>query len=449
MKNFITALIIFFMSINAFSQPTINPAYTVCTTTQYYFSWVSFINSVTGYVVDNSPSDPYKYYFKKTTNGGTTWSTSYLDGSRAQVIFFDEIYGISTNAITSSPSTIGKTTNGGLNWTPLGVTNLAQSITFINDSVGFFANAGGFQVGHNPNNQIYRTTDRGNTWSVILQGYNTDYTVFHNIEFINANTGFISGYAQHVTNPPTTVLDSTEYLKTTNGGTNWTKIFVPEPYTGNRLTTYGLLKFFNANTGYVQTYVNDQHYIMKTTNGGTNWNLQKDLGTTYFNYWQFLDTNKIWGYSLSYILKSSNAFETITKENVYDTLDTYTGGKIFNDGTAYILSNKWKKLYKTTVVTNIPVLISSQIPDKFNLSQNYPNPFNPSTKINYDLPFDSKVSIKIFDVTGIEVASLVNNVQVAGYYSVNFNASNLSSGVYFYRIETNNFIETKRMVLVK
>ena len=92
-------------------------------------------------------------------------------------------------------------------------------------------------------------------------------------------------------------------------------------------------------------------------------------------------------------------------------------------------------------------------PDKFSLSQNYPNPFNPSTKINYDLPFDAKVSLKIFDMTGREVATLVNEFKTAGYYIADFNASNLSTGVYLYRIsaEANgqNFTSEKRMVLIK
>lgn len=89
------------------------------------------------------------------------------------------------------------------------------------------------------------------------------------------------------------------------------------------------------------------------------------------------------------------------------------------------------------------------IPTKFELSQNYPNPFNPSTSINFDLPSDGKVSIKLFDMSGKEVAVLVNEVKTAGYYSVNFNASSLSSGVYFYNITADNFTATKKMILVK
>jgi len=89
------------------------------------------------------------------------------------------------------------------------------------------------------------------------------------------------------------------------------------------------------------------------------------------------------------------------------------------------------------------------VPEKFELSQNYPNPFNPSTKINYNLPDDGMVSIKIFDMSGKEVMSLVNEVKTAGYYSVSFNGSNLSSGNYFYRINAGEFSATKKMMLVK
>ena len=89
------------------------------------------------------------------------------------------------------------------------------------------------------------------------------------------------------------------------------------------------------------------------------------------------------------------------------------------------------------------------IPAKFELSQNYPNPFNPSTQINFDIPTDSKVNIKLFDMSGKEVITLVNEFKTSGYYTVNFNAAGLSSGVYFYSIAADNFSATKKMMLVK
>jgi hypothetical protein len=89
------------------------------------------------------------------------------------------------------------------------------------------------------------------------------------------------------------------------------------------------------------------------------------------------------------------------------------------------------------------------VPSNFSLSQNYPNPFNPSTKINFDLPVDGNVSLKIFDMSGKEVMTLVNEVRTAGYYSVNFNGASLSSGIYFYTIQSGSFVSTKKMTLIK
>ncbi len=93
--------------------------------------------------------------------------------------------------------------------------------------------------------------------------------------------------------------------------------------------------------------------------------------------------------------------------------------------------------------------LSSVVPDKFILEQNYPNPFNPSTSINYQLRSSNFVSLKVFDIMGKEVATLVNQKQNAGSYSVDFNAGNLSSGIYYYSLETDGFTETKKMMLLK
>lgn len=92
------------------------------------------------------------------------------------------------------------------------------------------------------------------------------------------------------------------------------------------------------------------------------------------------------------------------------------------------------------------------VPSKFELSQNYPNPFNPSTKISYSIPFDGNVSLTVYNAMGKEVTKLVDNNQVAGYYSIDFNASGLASGIYYYNISVageSNFSDTKKMLLLK
>ena len=88
-------------------------------------------------------------------------------------------------------------------------------------------------------------------------------------------------------------------------------------------------------------------------------------------------------------------------------------------------------------------------PVRFALNQNYPNPFNPYTLINYELAKDSFVILKIYDLSGKEVADLVNTMKTAGYYSINFDASKLSSGLYFYTLKTNEFVSTRKMLLIK
>lgn len=91
----------------------------------------------------------------------------------------------------------------------------------------------------------------------------------------------------------------------------------------------------------------------------------------------------------------------------------------------------------------------SSIPDKYSLSQNYPNPFNPVTAIKYSIPNEGFVSLKIYNVLGSEVATLVNEFKNAGSYNVSFSAENLSSGVYYYKLKSGTFVETKKMILLK
>jgi|WetSurMetagenome_2_1015567.scaffolds.fasta_scaffold164224_2 hypothetical protein len=100
-------------------------------------------------------------------------------------------------------------------------------------------------------------------------------------------------------------------------------------------------------------------------------------------------------------------------------------------------------------VSGVSTLINSQIPEEYKLEQNYPNPFNPETIINFDLPKSGFVTLKVFDILGKEIITLVNEMKNAGSYDVKFDGSSLSNGLYFYKLETNVYTATKKMMLIK
>ncbi len=130
---------------------------------------------------------------------------------------------------------------------------------------------------------------------------------------------------------------------------------------------------------------------------------------------------------------------------------------VFNDtlyvgtGSIFGMTSKCSGLLEVPLGVVIPVGVKSPVeqPLKFVLSQNYPNPFNPTTAISYRLPAVSFVILKVYDVLGREVASLVNERKMPGTYTVQFDGSRLASGVYFYRLHAGNFTQTQKMLLVK
>ena len=165
----------------------------------------------------------------------------------------------------------------------------------------------------------------------------------------------------------------------------------------------------------------------------------------------------------SMIAGGSSALYRYQNHTVADTLGGigniqpgYVVATIFQDPRYFI--SDFKQVFAATInwvkangglITGTGNNTALTIAESFALSQNYPNPFNPSTTINYTIPNSGLVTLKVFDIIGKEVASLVNGMVTAGSHSVNFNASKLSSGVYFYRIESGNFVDTKKMFLLK
>jgi len=108
-----------------------------------------------------------------------------------------------------------------------------------------------------------------------------------------------------------------------------------------------------------------------------------------------------------------------------------------------------QEFYDAAFPPPISVADGTDLPQKVELSQNYPNPFNPSTKISWQVPVGSWQTLKIYDVLGNEVATLVDEYKPEGKYEVEFDASALTSGVYFYQLKSSSYIRTKKMILIK
>jgi hypothetical protein len=190
---------------------------------------------------------------------------------------------------------------------------------------------------------------------------------------------------------------------------NWTQILSNPGGSNNVLTS---LVYNNAIL--VGIYALNGGTVIYTTNDGTTWK-DASTGTSGNPPWFFTDLRSFFNYNGTFLV------------------GTY-GKSIYSAPFTQVIGIKQ---------------ISSVVPDRFKLEQNYPNPFNPTTNIKYQIANSSFTSLKVYDALGREVAALVNEKQSAGTYEVTFNGSSLNSGVYFYQLITDNFKETKKLLLVK
>ena len=165
----------------------------------------------------------------------------------------------------------------------------------------------------------------------------------------------------------------------------------------------------------------------------------KNVVSVFFNGWANGEFNPYFGDNVSYNvgeLPASSVVADLNGDRRMDIVTANSSGKSIS------------VLLNTSTITGIRDEIKLK-PNNFSLNQNYPNPFNPTTTISYQLSAISRVTLKIYDILGREVTTLVNEEQPAGNYKINFDASRLASGVYFYRIVAGDFIQTKKMVLLK
>ena len=393
---------------------------------------IHFLNNNTGYISSVGGIT------LKTTDGGDNWNMqtpfTYLDVYDLYILDLNTIIAVCSNPSTFH-SAIYKTTDGGTNWVMKfegSQIALRGTIQFINSNTGF---AAGWSQS---DSAMVQTTNGGESWQKIKT---IAVGGIDKLCFTDANTGFAAGY----------VNGGSCVLKTTNSGTNWAKIYIhPTAF------AFFSIDFVNSNIGWiVGINSSNRGLIQKTTDGGLNWFDQVNQHPSNWELYDIEMINENTGWivgDIGQIVKTSNGGTNWRAQidpgpsprqalNAVEFNDSDTGWIVGGNGRIYKTTNGGG----TVSVQNI----SSEIPASFSLLQNYPNPFNPRTVISFQLSVVSDVSLKVYDIQGREVQTLVNERLQPGKYETSFDGSGLNSGVYFYRLTTDGFSETKRMILLK
>lgn len=329
------------------------------------------------------------------------------------------------------------TTNGGVNWQKKVLSTTPGDVGF---QIQFVDINNGWHISFNFLTQaptFLRTTDGGNNWTP-FNGAGIFY-------FVDPNNGYsYYGSGQNGSEPPFKI------LRTTNGGTDWT-----EQFNDNTQGGFNAMHFIDVNNGWV---VGNNGKVLKTNNGGNTWDFVLNTGVNPSEKCKavfFLDANNGWisskdGNGFGIIQHTSDGGTSWTTQNT--PLNNPQGGNAifsihFINSQNGWLTGDFGKVAKYTGITSVEN--ENVTPEKFILEQNYPNPFNPTTVINWQVPTDGHQTLKVFDILGNEVATLVDEFRIAGNYDVTFNANGLSSGVYFYQLKTDVKVSTKQMQILK
>jgi len=404
----------------------------------YNFYSIQFIDSQNGIALADSLHFPYNSYTNifRTTDGGSSWNRVINYNGRVLNGLFrgpdSTIF-----AFGSFDGAILRSTDIGLTWAYVNYSFSDFRIRhaqFINSNTGFaYGNDSLFFP------WIWKTTNKGLNWSRIGEPNCRPTQIFMQGQFIDENIGWAFSVGQYQF--PNNYVSKLE--KTTNGGASWQDVFnfISQNYNSH----YFAFNFFDSNTGWLVSPSN----IKKTTNGGLNWfDYQPwNLGNLVF---YMVNENTGWGGDATKIYKTTNSGVNWFLQYMGAFNDLRSFGYA-DSNNAWFCGNAGK-IFKTTngggMISGISSL-GNEIPEKFSLSQNYPNPFNPTTKINFDLKNSAFAMLRVYDINGREVRTLVSERLSPGSYSYDFNASELPSGVYYYQLQTGGFIETKKMMLLK
>jgi photosystem II stability/assembly factor-like uncharacterized protein len=394
---------------------------------------MQFINAQTGWICKYDSG-----YVMKTTNAGNNWFIASRNIKIYELYFFNDTLGYSLADISGN-STMFRTINGGINWSQRYSTGEALvNMSFPNPDTGWICGLGDL-------GKIWRTTNAGQTFTEQLSSGSTSMDrIFFLKDRVNGEyTGWCS--QAHI------------LRKTTNSGLNW---FVQTAFPTSGLSS---LFFLNKNIGWISYYPNlgSQPLIAKTTDGGDNWFTQyKDSisSITAVDIF-FIDSLKGWsGRGFNKIFATTNGGTNWGTQSIpifsafHLSFPDSLNGWVAYSGLAHTTNGGGPITYTGININN------TTVPVNFTLQQNYPNPFNPSTNITFSLKANSFVSLGIFDITGKEILKIYNNdkLTIGNYISrLDFGKMNISSGVYFYKLEVsginNNklFSQTKKMIYSK
>ena len=346
-----------------------------------------------------------------STNNGSSWMLTDLNRNIYSLAALGGIIWAGTgNGIYNS-------TNNGNNWTlistPMNSQDVMCLVIFGNDIfAGTFWNGG--------NHGVYHSSNNGSSWTYCgLNGETPN-------SFAKLNSTIFAG-----------TKESKIYLST-NNGTNFTQTsFNYQCGEIYALATLGNNIFAGADSG-----------IYVSNNYGTSW-------TQNAFYHQQVT---------SFAITGSNIFAGVPYDGVYLSTNNgtnwiaksqgFTGSPLVKTiliSNNYIYAGMWgQSIWRRPIAEMIGIKnISTEIPAKYSLSQNYPNPFNPTTKIKFDVVRLGDVKIVVYDIMGREVLTLVNESMQPGTYETTFDASSLSSGIYFYTLTAGDFKESKRMIFIK
>jgi photosystem II stability/assembly factor-like uncharacterized protein len=337
-------------------------------------------------------------------------------------------------AASGNNDRVYRTTNYGASWTSIMTQNFSNygqplEMDQNNPSIFYFVpDNGGF----------WKSIDNGATFNEISGNYPFRSPCDIIVKWGNSNVVLL---ADGITGS-----GQAKLFKSINAGVNWTLVHTASaseiPSMANTV--------FDPNVFWATEWSGSNVY--KSIDGGDTWVLHHSNS---FSGWgsdicredPTLIITGSWGAAATISLNSG---ETWT--NISSGLSGHGGGILIPER-GYILAHQGTNIYKLNVSYSVITAISentiSNIPKDFNLSQNYPNPFNPTTNIKFDIPKSGNVSLKVYNELGKEVNTLVNSFRNAGTYEINFDASGLSSGIYFYKLESEGLISTKKMLLVK